>query len=125
MKLNFTKCSRRFVDGVSTQPQQHECSQEMYNVFINSYEPILIGDKEVRVVNGIRFGAINGIGALRRREKKGVPRKRSEEFIEIAKKLKDRTDVLLLHNSPYIYVEGYRGQNKTRRKNTSSRHSHL
>lgn len=61
-----------------------------------------MSDDEVRVFNGIRLGAINGIAALRRREKKGIPRKRPEEFIEYGKRLSGKVDVLLLHGSSWI-----------------------
>ncbi len=49
----------------------------------------------------LRFEAINGIVALRRRERKGVPRKRPEEFVEIAKRLRGKVDILL-HDSPKL-----------------------
>jgi len=65
-------------------------------------EPVLMSDAEVRVFEGIRFGAINGIVALRRRERGGVPRKLPEEFVELGRRLRGRVDVLLLHDSPYI-----------------------
>lgn len=87
-----------------------EVLRKMYNVLTDRYEPVLMGDCEVREFNRVRFGAINGIIALRRREKKGIPRKRPEEFIECGKKLSGRVDVLLLHDSPYIDVEEYRGR---------------
>jgi len=67
-------------------------------------EPVLMGDGEVRVFSGVRFGAINSIIALRRREKKGIPRKRPEEFVEYGKKLAGKVDVLLLHDSPHTRV---------------------
>ncbi len=51
-------------------------------------------DGEVREFGGLRSGAINGIIALRRKEKKGIPRKKPEECIEVAKKLKGKVDIL-------------------------------
>ncbi len=83
--------------------------RKMYNILTDSYEPILMNDGEIREFNGIRFGGINGIIAFRRRERKGVPRKRPEEFVEIAKKLSGRVDVLLLHDSPWIPLPEYKG----------------
>jgi len=84
--------------------------EKMYNILVDGYEPVLMKDGEVREFAGLRFGAINGIVALKRREKRGIPRKRPEEFIEYGRKLADRVDILLLHDSPYIDVEEYRGK---------------
>jgi len=81
--------------------------RKMYNILTDSYEPILMNDGEIREFAGLKFGAINGIVALRRRERKGVPRKKPEEFIEVAKKLAGKVDVLLLHDSPYIPIPEY------------------
>ena len=85
-----------------------EVLARMYNVLAEGYEPVLMGDGEVRVFGGLRFGAINGIVALRRRERKGVPRKNPEEFVEIARSLRGRVDVLLLHDSPKLPLEEYK-----------------
>jgi len=85
-----------------------EVLRRMYNVLTDRYEPVLIGDGEVRKFAGIRFGAINGIVALRRRSRHGIPQKRPEEFIGFTKKLRDRIDVLLLHDSPWL--EEYNGR---------------
>ena len=76
--------------------------RKVYNILTDKYEPALMKDGEVRVFNGVRFGAINGITALRRKEKKGIPRKRPEEFIEYDKRLSGKVDVLLLYDSPYV-----------------------
>lgn len=86
-----------------------EVLKKIYNILVDSYEPILMGDGEVRELNSIKFGAINGIIALRRREKKGIPRKRPEKFVEVAKGLAGRVDVLLLHDSPWLPLPEYRG----------------
>ena len=79
-----------------------EVLKKMYNILVDSYEPILMNDGEVRELNGIKFGVINGIIALRRKEKKGIPRKRSEKFVEVTKRLASKVDVLLLHDSPRL-----------------------
>mgnify|MGYP001772727379 CR=1 FL=1 len=84
-----------------------EVLRSLCNVVIGRYEPILMGDGEVRELGGVRFGAINGIVALRRREKKGVPRKHPEEFVEIARSLKGKIDILLLHDSPRLPLPEY------------------
>ncbi len=85
-----------------------EVLKRMYNVLVDKYEPILMEDGEVRGFAGLRFGAINGIVALRRRMRKGVPRKRPEEYIEIAMRLRGKIDVLLLHDSPKLPLEEYK-----------------
>ena len=82
--------------------------RKMYNILTDKYEPILLDDGEVREFDGLRFSGINGIIALRRRERKGVPRKWPEEFITIAKKLSGKIDILLLHDSPWL--EEYKGR---------------
>jgi len=80
---------------------------KMFNIVGGKLEPVLFEDGEVREIGGLRFGAINGIIALRRREKGGVPRKRPEEYIEIGKRLRDRVDVLLIHDSPKLPLKEY------------------
>ncbi len=85
-----------------------EVLRKMYNVLTDSYEPVLMGDGEVRVFGGLRFGAINGIVALRRRVRRGVPRKKPEEYVEVARKLRGRVDVLLLHDSPKLPLDEYK-----------------
>jgi len=80
---------------------------KMFNIIGDKLEPVIMDDSEVREFGGLRFGAINGIIALKKREKKGVHRKRPEEYVEVAKKLKDRVDVLLMHNSPKLPLKEY------------------
>ena len=79
-----------------------EVLRNMCNILTGNYEPVLMEDSEIREFAGLRFGAINGIIALRRREKKGIPRKKPEEFIEYGKRLSGKIDILLLHDSPYV-----------------------
>ena len=74
----------------------------MYNVLTDRYEPILLDNSEVREIDGLRFGGINGIVALRRGKREGVPRKWPVEFITIAKRLNGKIDVLILHDSPWL-----------------------
>ncbi len=85
-----------------------EVLRKMYNVLVDKYEPVLMEDGEVREFGGLMFGAINGIVALRRRMKKGVPRKKPEEYVKIAKRLKGRIDILLLHDSPKLPLDEYK-----------------
>jgi predicted phosphodiesterase len=82
---------------------------KLYNVLVGGCEPVLMADGEIREFGGIVFGAINGIVALRKKMRKGVPRKLPEEFVEIAKKLAGRIDVLLMHDSPKLPLPEYRG----------------
>ncbi len=84
-----------------------EILKRMCNALGDRCEPVLFEDGEVREFGGLRFGAINGVIALRRREKRGVPRKSLEEFVEIAKRLRGRIDVLLIHESPKLPLPEY------------------
>ena len=81
--------------------------ERMYNVLTDHYEPILMRDGEVREFGGLRFGAINGIVALKKKMRKGVPRKSPEEFVELGKRLKGKVDILLLHDSPKLPLPEY------------------
>ncbi len=81
--------------------------ESVYNVLTKRPEPVLMGDGEVRVFGGVRFGAINGIVALRRRMKNGVPRKTPDEYVRIARRLRGRVDVLLMHDSPKLPLPEY------------------
>ncbi len=62
---------------------------------------VLLEDKVVNI-NGLRIAGICGIIAERRRMKKGVPRKRPEEYVEAAMKIARRggVDILLIHETP-------------------------
>jgi len=82
--------------------------KKMYNALTDSYEPVLLSDGEVREFANFKFGAINGIIALRRKERKGVPRKRPKEFVEYARKLAGKIDILLLHDSPRLPLPEYK-----------------
>ena len=84
-----------------------EVLKNLHNVTTDKYEPVLMEDGEIREFNGLRFGAINGIVALKKRSRKGVPRKRPEEFVKIANRLKGKIDVLLMHDSPKLPLKEY------------------
>jgi len=74
----------------------------LYNVKSSSYLPIPMEDGRVYEIGGLRIAGVNGI-ISKRRMKKGVPRKRAEEFIAVAEKLKgENVDVLLMHETPYL-----------------------
>ena len=84
-----------------------EVLKSLYNVAAGRFEPVLMGDGEVREFSGLEFGGINGIVALRRKERKGVPRKLPDEYVGIAKSLKGKIDILLLHDSPRLPLPEY------------------
>jgi len=76
---------------------------KIYNIRTNNYLPILMEDGKVYELYGLRIAGINGIIAVKRKVKKGVPRKTPDEFIEYAKKLDGRgIDILLIHETPYL-----------------------
>jgi len=79
----------------------------MFNIVSGKLESVLMDDGEIREFGGLRFGAINGIIALKRCGKEGVPRKRPEEYVGIAKRFSGKVDVLLLHDSPKLPLEEY------------------
>ncbi len=84
-----------------------ELLKQLYNVEVSRYERVLFEDGEIREFNRIKFGAINGIVAMKKKVKKGVPRKTPEEYLEAARKLANKIDVLLLHESPKLPIEEY------------------
>ena len=60
---------------------------------------VQIEDGEVVEAEGLKLGFVNGVISRRRRSRKGVPRKRPEEFLEAARKLRG-IDVLCIHEFP-------------------------
>ena len=77
--------------------------QSLYNVRSDRYLPVLMKDGEVYELYGLRIAGINGIISEKKRTKKGVPRKRPDEFIEVAKRLVGKNiDILLIHEVPYL-----------------------
>jgi len=80
-----------------------EVLTKLYNVRSDRYLPVLMEDGKVCVFGDLRIAGINGIISEKRRSRKGVPRKRSSEFLEVAKELEGKgVDVLLLHETPYL-----------------------
>ena len=70
---------------------------------VNAALPVLMEDGLVYNVGGVRVAGISGVVAKKRKGKKRVPRKTPEDFIDLARKLKDeRVDVLLIHETPYL-----------------------
>ena len=75
----------------------------MENQFNFDGSRVLIEDGKIIEAVGFRLGFINGIISRRRRSRRGVPRKRPEEHIEVAKKLRSKDiNVLLIHETPYL-----------------------
>ena len=74
----------------------------LYNVKSSTHLPVLMEDGEVYEISGLRISGINGIVAPRGGVKRGVPRKKPEEYLEVARKLKGKIDVLLIHETPYL-----------------------
>ncbi len=64
----------------------------------------LIEDGEVVSIEGIKVGGINGIISPKGTpNKRGVPRKRPLEFLEVARELSKKSiDLLVLHEAPYM-----------------------
>jgi Icc-related predicted phosphoesterase len=63
--------------------------------------PVLLKDGEVRIIDGFRFGFINGIMAERVEKLKEVPRKTQLDFLSFGKNLVG-VDVLCTHESPSV-----------------------
>jgi len=63
--------------------------------------PVLLKDGEVRIIDGFRFGFINGIMAERVERLKEVPRKTQLDFLSFGKNLVG-VDVLCTHESPSV-----------------------
>ncbi len=97
-------CSSQFFSKVS------EAFKEVYTIYGNNDDLDkleryfhLIKDGEVVELNGIRVGGVNGIISPKGTpNKKGVPRKKPEEYLKWAKVLRGRIDLLLMHETPYI-----------------------
>ena len=77
-----------------------EVLSSLYNMVSGRREPVLMRDGEIRVAWGLRFGAINGIVSQRDGMRRGAPRKTVDEFLRVARRLRGRVDVLLMHESP-------------------------
>ena len=77
--------------------------RKMYNIKTDNYLPILMEDGRVYELSGLRIAGISGIIASKRKVKKGVPRRTPNEFLEVAKKFKEKKiDILLIHETPYL-----------------------
>ncbi|GAY25389.1 metallophosphoesterase [Desulfurococcaceae archaeon AG1] len=75
----------------------------LYNIRAKEYLPVLMDDGRVYDIGGLRVTGISGIISTGRRQRKGVPRRKPEEFLEIARRLADQEiDILLIHETPYL-----------------------
>ncbi|MEM4971977.1 MAG: hypothetical protein QXE01_12080 [Sulfolobales archaeon] len=76
---------------------------KLYNIRSDEYLPVLMDDGRVYDIGGLRVTGISGIISTGRRQRKGVPRRKPEEFLEIARRLAgDIVDILLIHETPYL-----------------------
>ncbi len=66
--------------------------------------PMLMRDGEIKELDGLRFGFINGIVTHTGKQKKGVPRKTPEQFIDVAKSMHHSIDFLCTHESPPVML---------------------
>jgi len=80
-----------------------EVLKTLYNVRSDNYLPVLMEDGKVCVFEGLKIAGINRIIARKRKVKKGVPRKTSDEYLNISRGLKGKgIDILLIHETPYL-----------------------
>lgn len=78
----------------------HDNLQTMNSATNRDGTKVLAGDGEVREIEGLRFGFINGIVSETRSEKGGIPRKTVDEYISMVPKFARSIDVLCTHESP-------------------------
>lgn len=66
-------------------------------------EKFTLLDGDVVEINGIRVGGVSGIISPKGTPTKtGVPRKTPGQFLIKASKIKDATDIMIMHETPYI-----------------------
>ena len=76
---------------------------KLYNIRASNYLPVLMEDAKIYDIGDLKIADINGIIAKKRKVKKGVPRKTPDEFLEYARKLRDKDiDILLIHETPFL-----------------------
>ncbi len=77
--------------------------EPLYNVRSHEYLPVLMRDGEIYRFGDLKISGINGIISVKKKVRKGVPRKTPQEFMEIAEKLKGKgIDILLIHETPFL-----------------------
>ena len=65
---------------------------------------VLMQDGQVKTLDGLRFGFINGIVTHSGKQKHGVPRKTPEQFVHFAEQMRHQIDFLCTHESPPVYL---------------------
>jgi Icc-related predicted phosphoesterase len=76
---------------------------KLQNIQTNYNVSVLMEDGKVYELEGVKIAGINGIISKKRKTKKGVPRKKPDEFLEIAERLADKNiDMLLMHETPHL-----------------------
>lgn len=63
---------------------------------------VLAHDGEIRNIEGIKFGFINGIMSDKGTPRRNVPRSTSEDFLRIASTNFNKLDILCTHESPIV-----------------------
>jgi len=63
---------------------------------------VLAHDGEIRNIEGIKFGFINGVMSDKGTPRRNVPRSTSEDFLRIASTNFKRLDILCTHESPIV-----------------------
>ncbi|MCS7105255.1 MAG: metallophosphoesterase [Thermofilaceae archaeon] len=77
--------------------------EAVYNVRWGEPFPVLVREGVVYDVGGLKVAGLNGIISETGMPKKGVPRRRPEEFLSAARMLMHvKVDVLLMHETPYL-----------------------
>jgi Icc-related predicted phosphoesterase len=78
--------------------------RSLYNVESGGYLSALMEDGRVYEVGGLRVAGINGIVAPSGRPKRGVPRKKPEDYLAVAEQhaRQKPMDVLLMHETPFL-----------------------
>lgn len=75
----------------------------LYNVKTESYLPVLMEDGRLYEISKLRIAGVNGNIHLKKRTRKGVPRGKPDDFLDVAEKLrKIKIDVLLVHETSYL-----------------------
>ena len=77
--------------------------KSLHNIKTDEHLAILMKDGEVYEFHGLRIAGINGVVSVRRKSRKGIPRKRPDEYLRVARALAGKgLDVLLMHEVPYL-----------------------
>lgn len=76
---------------------------ELLNKRYRHRTPVLVEDGEIYEIAGLRIAGINGIISYKDRTGKHMHRRKPEDFLSAAEKLKGKKiDILLIHETPYL-----------------------